>query len=182
MSLLPYVMNIFDSLEFLNERSSSLFNQNFGLGVFEDDLLQSSQVLPRRQRYVRPWRRQSARQSGFSRVENNKDTFKIYLDVEQFKPEEIHVKLVGNNVVVQGKHEERPDEHGQIAREFERRYYLPRTVDKDAITSNLSSDGILIIEAPKKPLPPPEEREITVTETGAPARIQAGRRQRAISQ
>lgn len=72
------------------------------------------------------------------------------LDVQQFKPEEVTVKVVNNYLVVEAKHEERGDEHGYISRHFVRRYKLPEDIDLDAITSTLSSDGVLQLMAPKK--------------------------------
>lgn len=74
----------------------------------------------------------------------------IILDIQQFSPEEITVKTVGNNVIVEAKHEERQDEHGFVSRHFVRRYVLPSSHDVINITSSLSSDGVLTITAPKK--------------------------------
>ncbi|XP_067001674.2 alpha-crystallin B chain-like [Anabrus simplex] len=165
MSLAPYVLN-----DFLGDwdvfRPRSLFDQNFGLGLFDEDVL-----FPRRNpMYLRPWRRMTARDSGVSSIQYDKDGFKANIDVKQFKPEEIVVKTVGDSVLVEGKHEERPDEHGFISREFRRRYKLPKDVDPNTVASKLSSDGILSIEAPRKALPQPEgERVIPITQTGAPA-------------
>jgi len=56
----------------------------------------------------------------------------------------------GNAVVVEGKHEERADDHGYISRHFVRRYVLPEQYDFEQINSSLSSDGVLTISAPKK--------------------------------
>jgi crystallin alpha B len=90
--------------------------------------------------------------------------------VQQFKPEELTVKTVNNYVVVEGKHEERQDEHGFISRQFQRRYKLPTDIDPDTVVSQLSSDGVLTICAPKKALPPPSnERVVPITHTQAPA-------------
>lgn len=60
------------------------------------------------------------------------------------------VKVVGNNVTVEAKHEEKQDEHGYISRHFVRRYVLPASHDGSQVTSSLSSDGVLTITAPKK--------------------------------
>lgn len=76
--------------------------------------------------------------------------FQVNLDVQQFKPGEIRVKIVDDCIVVDAKHEERRDNHGYISRQFTRRYKVPSDVDIDATKSKLSSDGILILEAPKK--------------------------------
>lgn len=70
--------------------------------------------------------------------------------MQQFKPEEIDVKIVDDYIVVEGKHEEREDRHGSISRQFTRRYKLPSNVNMEDIVSNLSSDGILSVTAPKK--------------------------------
>ena len=93
------------------------------------------------------------------------------LDVQQFKPDELTVKMVDDFVVIEGKHEERQDEHGFISRQFQRRYKLPDNVDPSTVVSQLSSDGVLTITAPKKALPPssPNERIVTITQTQAPA-------------
>lgn len=78
------------------------------------------------------------------------DLWQVILDVQQFSPEEITVKTVGNQVIVEAKHEERQDEHGFVSRHFVRRYVLPASHDVINITSSLSSDGVLTITAPKK--------------------------------
>ena len=94
--------------------------------------------------------------------------FQVNLDVQQFKPEELTVKTVDNFIVVEGKHEERQDEHGFISRQFVRRYQLPDEVDPQAVVSQLSSDGVLTITGPKKALPS-SERIVPINQTQAPA-------------
>lgn len=82
----------------------------------------------------------------------------MLLDVKHFSPEEISVKVVGEHVEVHARHEERPDEHGYIAREFHRRYRLPPGVDPAAVTSALSPEGVLSVQAapaPAQSSPPP---------------------------
>ncbi|XP_060519417.1 protein lethal(2)essential for life-like [Cylas formicarius] len=98
----------------------------------------------------------------------DKDHFQANIDVQQFKPEEITVKFSGDNTVtVEGKHEEKQDEHGFISRHFVRRYVLPDDVDAQKLQSKLSSDGVLSIAAPKKPEGKQlEYREIPVQRTG----------------
>ncbi|XP_060519418.1 protein lethal(2)essential for life-like [Cylas formicarius] len=98
----------------------------------------------------------------------DKDKFQVHVDVQQFKPNEISVKLNDDNTVtVEGKHEERQDEHGYVARSFVRRYQLPDDVDVEKLASKLSSDGVLTISAPKKARGKTEEyREIPITRVG----------------
>ena len=72
--------------------------------------------------------------------------------------------------MVEGKHEERQDEHGFISRQFTRRYKLPAEVDPQLVVSQLSSDGVLTIVAPKKSLPATaNERVVPINQTQAPA-------------
>lgn len=129
-------------------RSLSIFDQNFGLGLMNEDLYQPMSHLNRS--YYRPWRHLTRQQSGVSNVINDKDKFQVNLDVQQFKPEEISVKTVDNTVTIEGKHEEKQDEHGYITRHFVRRYVLPKDVHTDNVQCNLSSDGILTVVVPKK--------------------------------
>ncbi|ETE68449.1 Alpha-crystallin B chain, partial [Ophiophagus hannah] len=90
------------------------------------------------------------------------DKFSVSLDVKHFSPEELKVKVWGDVIEVQGKHKERQDEHGFIAREFNRKYRIPADVDPLTITSSLSSDGVLTVNGPRK-LKGIPERSIPVT-------------------
>lgn len=93
--------------------------------------------------------------------------FQVILDVQQFAPSEITVKTINNCVVVEGKHEEKQDEHGFVSRQFTRRYILPQGHDVNDVISSLSSDGVLTITSPKRALPPPgTERVVPITQTG----------------
>ncbi|XP_049767835.1 protein lethal(2)essential for life-like [Schistocerca cancellata] len=107
--------------------------------------------------YSRPWRYTAPVKSGFSKIERSKDGFKVTLDVKHFKEGDVKVKVVGNDVVVEAEHDERQDEHGYISRSLKRKYALPDNVDSDKVRTELSSDGILTITAPKK-----ENRKIQV--------------------
>lgn len=132
----------------------TISDQHFGLGLL-DNMMEpwrsSYAGFPTvLQSYWRPWRLIAAPQSGVSHIQDDKDGFKINLDVQQFKPDEVSVKVIDWFIVVTGKHEERSDEHGFISREVTRRYYIPETVETKSLTSSLSSDGVLSISAPKK--------------------------------
>lgn len=90
----------------------------------------------------------------------------MILDVQQFTPEEITVKASNNCVLVEGKHEEKQDEHGFISRQFTRRYILPGGYDVADVVSTLSSDGVLTVTAPKRAPPVAGERSIPIMRTG----------------
>ncbi|XP_068139874.1 LOW QUALITY PROTEIN: heat shock protein 26 [Drosophila tropicalis] len=98
-----------------------------------------------------------------------KDGFQVCMDVSQFKPSELNVKIVDNKtIVVEGKHEEREDEHGHIMRHFVRRYTVPEGYEADRVASSLSSDGVLNIVIPKpQPLTDnTKERTIQIQQVG----------------
>nr|ANA11235.1 small heat shock protein [Dastarcus helophoroides] len=168
MSLLPLLLDDF-------VRPSRLLDQHFGLVLDPEDLI-SPLTLPRDIRqyrqpfgYLRPWRSAASHQDTGSTVSVDKDKFTANLDVQQFKPEEITVKATGDNVItIEGKHEEKQDEHGYISRHFVRRYVLPKGCDIGKVESKLSSDGVLTVTAPKVNLDKVDHREIPITQTGEP--------------
>lgn len=112
----------FDS--FRRPRTSRLIDQHFGTVLRKNDLLSSlanthisspSRTSP----YYRPWNHAAsslARQDSGSTVNVEKDKFQIILDVQQFTPDEIAVKTNDKFIIVEGKHEEKQDEHGFVSR------------------------------------------------------------------
>ncbi|XP_073996011.1 alpha-crystallin A chain-like isoform X2 [Rhodnius prolixus] len=171
MSLVPALINeLLD--DYRRPFFGNMYDQNFGMGLFNDEILTPRSSLlsvPLRCGYLRPWRTLDADDSGVSAVTSDSKEFKVNLDVQQFKPEELKVKVVDDYLVVDGKHEERSDQHGFISRQFTRRYKMPEDVDKAALVSNLSSDGVLTLKAPKLALQEKASREIPITQTNAPA-------------
>ena len=96
-----------------------------------------------------------------------KDGFQVCMDVTQFKPNELQVKVVDKCITVEGKHEEREDDHGYISRHFVRRYKLPDGYDADKVLSTLSSDGVLTVSVPKPQLQDKQGgRVIQIQQTG----------------
>ncbi|CAL8391685.1 unnamed protein product [Arctogadus glacialis] len=75
--------------------------------------------------------------------------FKVHVDVKLFSPEDLLVKVSGDFVEVQGKHEEKKkDGSGTMTRQFSRRYRIQGGVDTMVLESAVSPEGILIIFAP----------------------------------
>jgi HSP20 family molecular chaperone IbpA len=97
-----------------------------------------------------------------------KEGFQVSLNVKQFTPNEITVKTSDNSILIEGKHEERPDENGYVSRQFMRRYPLPPNYEAEKVTSELSSDGVLTIKAPlpKALEDKSNERVVNITQTG----------------
>ncbi|CAH2099200.1 unnamed protein product [Euphydryas editha] len=163
MSLLPY---LFD--DFPVYRPRRLLDQHFGLGITPDDLLTIATGPLLTREYYRPWRHlaAAARDIG-SNIKNESDKIQINLDVQHFAPEEISVKTADGYIVVEGKHEEKQDQHGYVSRQFVRRYALPEGTLPETVESKLSSDGVLTITAPKKvPEAIKGERKVPIAQTG----------------
>ncbi|XP_011500516.1 PREDICTED: protein lethal(2)essential for life-like [Ceratosolen solmsi marchali] len=165
------------------ERPHYLLDQNFGLGLSPEQLIPSnaydqyySPSLYGRRRnpltYYRPWGElmRQMEGGGTSTIKNDKDKFEVILDVQQFKPNEITVKVVDKFVVVEGEHKEQKDQHGTVSRQFVRKYMIPEQCNIDQVTSTLSSDGVLSIIAPRKEEAlPSNQKIINIQHTGKPA-------------
>lgn len=95
-----------------------------------------------------------------------KDGFEVCVDVHEFTPSEITVKINGSSVIIEGKHEEKQDQRGYISRQFTKRYDLPSGYDANMITSELSSDGFLTVKAPFPKQITQPERIISIKQTG----------------
>lgn len=76
------------------------------------------------------------------------DGFQVCLHVQNFAPGEITVKTVDDTIVIEAKHEDRPDEHGEVSRHFRRNYRLPEGFNAKDVVSTLTSDGVLTVKVP----------------------------------
>lgn len=161
----------FDS--FRRPRTSRLINQHFGDVLRKNDLLSSlanthitSSARTGSSPYYRPY--ELSRQDSGSTVNVEKDKFQIILDVQQFTPNEITVKTNDKFIIVEGKHEEKADEHGFVSRHFVRKYQIPANYKQENVSSTLSSDGILSISAILPAIQPPsnEMRAVPITPVG----------------
>ncbi|XP_066282980.1 uncharacterized protein [Branchiostoma lanceolatum] len=105
--------------------------------------------------------------------ETTPEKYLVSVDVTGFSPDEISVKTVGNKVRVQGKHEARhADQTGHSFRyqELRREFVLPEGVDPETVTSVLSKDGVLSIQAPRMAIEaPPAEKVVPVQSAEVPA-------------
>lgn len=118
---------------------------------------------------MRPWKYFTLRDVG-SRVDSDREKFMIEVDVHQFAPHEVTVRKTDKYITIEGKHEEKRDEQGYVARQFSRRYLLPIGYDANLVVSSLSSDGVLTVTAPRIGLPAPKvEKFVPIWHTGKPA-------------
>ncbi|XP_068624820.1 protein lethal(2)essential for life-like [Battus philenor] len=155
MALLPYFFD-YD----LPHWPRRLLDQNFGLTLSPQDLL-SSKISPLIPRYRWWWPHQEE-----SSIKFDKDKWQISVDVQHFAPDEITVKTANGFIVIEGKHEEKKDEHGYISRQFVRRFKLPDDINPEGIESRLSSDGVLTVIAPAKENLLKGERVVPISHTG----------------
>ncbi|XP_072518222.1 heat shock protein beta-1 [Salminus brasiliensis] len=116
-------------------------------------------MVPHPSTYARALSRQLS--TGMSEIKQTPEGWKVSLDVNHFSPEELTVKTKDGVVEIIGKHEERRDEHGYISRSFTRKYTLPPGADVEKVTSSLSPEGVLTVEAPL-PKPAIQSSEITI--------------------
>ncbi|CAH1983985.1 unnamed protein product [Acanthoscelides obtectus] len=161
MSLLPL---LFDESLFAPRRCEP--PQRTWVGILDDDLYRP--VARQHQDYLRNLNA-ALQDSLGANVSLDKNKFQANFDVQHFKPEEISVKLNDNVVTIEGKHEEKPDEHGHIFRHFVRKYTLPKDCDVSRLESKLSSDGVLSLSAPRTCGDKPSEISIPIIKTGQTA-------------
>uniref|UniRef100_A0A6G1SC28 Alpha-crystallin A chain n=1 Tax=Aceria tosichella TaxID=561515 RepID=A0A6G1SC28_9ACAR len=89
-------------------------------------------------------------------------TLQVALDVSQFKPEEVNVKLCDDNLVIEAKTESSENDSYHKA-EFKRWLKLPQDVKHDAIKSTMTPDKKLVIEVPcHKPIQSERSRTIPI--------------------
>ncbi|XP_055841253.1 heat shock protein 23-like [Episyrphus balteatus] len=182
MSSLQLLLDLADSLNSISSPSSpyynNQYNSDFGLGLnpYQIQQYESPRIirLPLGALQSRlenqPIIQLRPKNSGL--ISNiGKDGFQVCMDVQQFKPSELSVKVVDNFVVVEGKHEEREDDHGFISRHFVRRYALPRNYDSDKVLSTLSSDGVLTVSIPKPTIENKQNEKIIQIQQTGPAHL-----------
>ena len=84
------------------------------------------------------------------RMKEDKEKMEVSLDTAQYRPDELKVSVVGDVICVEGKHEEKAEDGSRmVARQFVRKYTLPQGAKPEDVTSNLSSDGVMVITAKK---------------------------------
>merc|ERR1712079_492234 len=67
-------------------------------------------------------------------------THKLGLNMQQYSPDDITIKLNGRTLTIEAAG------HGE---QFKQKHVIPDNIDLDAMSSSFSSDGVLVIKAPK---------------------------------
>ncbi|KAF4519162.1 hypothetical protein B566_EDAN008225 [Ephemera danica] len=99
--------------------------------------------------------------------------FRVSLDVHQFAPAELSVRTHDKAVVIEGKHEEKPDEHGYVERHFVRRYLLPEEYDADHLHEDeqgrkIKTVPIMVSGSPAVKSSPPVHQVFPDVKAGPP--------------
>ncbi|XP_011195684.1 heat shock protein 27 [Zeugodacus cucurbitae] len=184
MAIVPLLANLARELDTEYRDLEHSWDDDFGFGIHPMEIFRpvrhghSLMLHPRRRHYPYDRSQVLARRAARLGKETGdctsliptvgKDGFQVCMDVSQFKPNELTVKTVDKTVIVEGKHEEREDDHGMIQRHFIRKYTLPKDYDPKDVVSTISSDGVLTVKAP----PPPSkaikanERIVQIQQTG----------------
>ena len=88
--------------------------------------------------------------------------FQVKLDLRGFKAEDIKVQLRGHELTVTGK-QKSDDQAFYFSRDYSHRVLLPDDADLGSVTSRLSEEGLLIIEASRDPALLPKEGNLDVS-------------------
>ena len=92
------------------------------------------------QDYVPPSASQVAEATVLLKVKEG-DEYKLALNMQQYSPEDITIKLNGQELTVEA------NAHGE---KFKQSHVIPDNINLDEMSSSFSSDGVLVVKAPKK--------------------------------
>ena len=90
-------------------------------------------------------------------------SFKVCVSVSAYKPEELTVKVIEENLLIEAHHKEKDEKTGRFKQQhFQQRFHIPKSCDMDRLTSSLSAEGVLTVYAPAKAIEAPAERPIHI--------------------
>merc|ERR1712079_353239 len=92
----------------------------------------------------------NSKDSELIRSKEDDGKMEVSLDTAQYRPDELKITVDKGVVCVEGRHEEKAEDGSKmVSRSFSRKYPLPKDAKAEDVVSNLSSDGVLVITAPK---------------------------------
>ena len=83
-------------------------------------------------------------------IKYEKDKLEIKIDVSEYSPEDLDVRVEGGHLIITAKQETREGAGTTKSRVFEQKFSLPPGVRTDTVRSNLSREGFLVITASKE--------------------------------
>lgn len=88
--------------------------------------------------------------------EKGQPVFKVRFNMQEYKPEEVNVKMDSTKIMVSARHEEKGG-GSSVSREYSREVNIPRDVDPLSLQCTLNPEGYLVVHAP---LPAPNYNAI----------------------
>ena len=74
--------------------------------------------------------------------------FSIELDIQDFEPDDIDIKVQGGDMVLVGRREIKRGSSTSV-RQFNQKFALPTGIDVSKLSTDVTSEGTLIISAPQ---------------------------------
>ena len=74
--------------------------------------------------------------------------FSIEVDIQDFEPEDIDIKVEGDNIILAGRREIKRGSSSSV-RQFNQKFALPSGLDVSALTTAVTAEGMLVISAPQ---------------------------------
>lgn len=143
----------------LNELQSVMDNVNHAIGHYQNSLLKDIET------------------GGMKTTRTEDGTLQMALDVSQYKPEEVSVKLCDDNLVIEARTETSENDSYHKS-EFKRWLKLPKDVKQEAIKSTLTADKKLLIEVPcHKPIQAERSRNIPIDIQKAQPQVEGDKNQ-----
>ena len=85
-----------------------------------------------------------------TKVDEDDVKMELRINASDYKPEGLKVSVQSGRLLVEGKHEEKKEDgSAYVQKSFSRSFTLPKEAEADKIVSNLSSEGVLVVTAPK---------------------------------
>ncbi|XP_018007155.1 uncharacterized protein LOC108664965 isoform X2 [Hyalella azteca] len=86
------------------------------------------------------------------RVTEKDGRYQVVMDVKNFDPRNLQVRVVDDNrIVVEGKYEQKSADGASSAwKTFSKEFTMPDEADIDLVTTALSKEGVLTVRAPRK--------------------------------
>ncbi|KAK3857389.1 hypothetical protein Pcinc_036358 [Petrolisthes cinctipes] len=77
--------------------------------------------------------------------------FQAVMDVKDFSPNDLQVRVVDDRVVVEGKYFKKSEDGSSTSsKSFYKEFTMPSTANIDLVATALSKDGVLTVKAPKR--------------------------------
>lgn len=91
----------------------------------------------------------------------------VHLDVQNFSPEQIQVKTVGNEIMVEGKKEVKKED-GWTKSHFERRFLLPEGFPPERVECHLDKGKLKLVAFRSEPI---QERTIPIQDKSSSEKL-----------